>query len=191
MIVLDSECDKVDGCGADSPQGRVAGGGSRGQPDASCTIAICHNPRFSSGDEHGNDRTMARFWDPLYAAGVDVIVNGHDHDYERFAPQDPRGTRGPRARHPAVRRRHRRDRAARVQASRSPNSELRVAVAHGVIASPSMPSRYDWAFIPVGRQRVPRHGHGVLPLTRTAPRGLVSRRPPPAALARTPASWRS
>ena len=47
-------------------------------------------PRFSSG-EHGDDRAMDAFWRPLYAAGVDVIVNGHDHDYERFAPQDPDG----------------------------------------------------------------------------------------------------
>ena len=58
-----------------------------------CTLAIWHQPRFSSGDEHGNDPSVAPFWDALYAAGADLVVNGHDHDYERFAPQDPDGDR--------------------------------------------------------------------------------------------------
>ena len=58
---------------------------------AFCTMAIWHQPRFSSGDEHGNDPSVAPFWDALHADGADVVVNGHDHDYERFAPQDPEG----------------------------------------------------------------------------------------------------
>ena len=55
-----------------------------------CTIADWHIPRFSSG-EHGDDTSSAPFWEALYAAGAEVVVNGHDHDYERFAPQDPDG----------------------------------------------------------------------------------------------------
>jgi hypothetical protein len=51
-----------------------------------------HQPRFSSG-EPGNDPTVAPFWNVLYDAGADLILNGHDHDYERFAPQDPSGNR--------------------------------------------------------------------------------------------------
>jgi hypothetical protein len=88
VIVLDSDCDKV-GCGADTPQGTWLAtdlAASR----ATCTLAIFHHPRFSSG-EHGNEPVLDAFWRPLYAASVDVIVNGHDHDYERFAPQDPDG----------------------------------------------------------------------------------------------------
>src|SRR5207247_1978169 len=57
---------------------------------AHCTLAIWHHPRFSSG-EHGDDPQTAPFWTMLYAAGAELIVNGHDHDYERFAPQDPSG----------------------------------------------------------------------------------------------------
>ena len=53
-------------------------------------IAYWHHPRFSSG-EHGNDDTVQPFWDALYAAGADIVLNGHDHDYERFAPQTPSG----------------------------------------------------------------------------------------------------
>jgi hypothetical protein len=88
VIVLDSDCDKV-GCGADTPQGTWLTA-DLAASHATCTLAIFHHPRFSSG-EHGNEPVLDAFWRPLYAAAVDVIVNGHDHDYERFAPQDPDG----------------------------------------------------------------------------------------------------
>ncbi|HEX6654589.1 MAG TPA: metallophosphoesterase [Candidatus Limnocylindria bacterium] len=55
-----------------------------------CSLAYWHRPLFSSG-QHGNDSTVKPFWDALYAAGADLIINGHDHDYERFAPQNPSG----------------------------------------------------------------------------------------------------
>jgi acid phosphatase type 7 len=38
---------------------------------------------------------MKPFWQMLYHAGADVVINGHDHDYERFAPQDPEGKADP------------------------------------------------------------------------------------------------
>jgi hypothetical protein len=56
-----------------------------------CTVAYWHHPRFSSG-WHGSDRRVAPFWHRLYIGGADVILNGHDHDYERFLPQTPEGT---------------------------------------------------------------------------------------------------
>ncbi len=56
-----------------------------------CTVAYWHHPRFSSG-WHGGDSRLAPFWQILYAGGADVILNGHDHDYERFLPQTPSGT---------------------------------------------------------------------------------------------------
>jgi hypothetical protein len=55
----------------------------------SCTIAYWHHPRFSSGFVHGNNITVQAFWDVLYQFNADVIMGGHDHDYERFAPQTP------------------------------------------------------------------------------------------------------
>lgn len=55
-----------------------------------CSIAIWHHPLFTSGPE-GAHPEMREFWRMLYSAGVDIIVNGHDHLYERFAPQDPDG----------------------------------------------------------------------------------------------------
>ncbi|MFN2637960.1 MAG: Ig-like domain-containing protein, partial [Gemmatimonadaceae bacterium] len=56
-----------------------------------CTIAYWHHPRFSSG-YHGNDATEAAFWDALSQYNAEIVLNGHDHDYERFAPQAPDGT---------------------------------------------------------------------------------------------------
>ncbi len=53
----------------------------------SCTLAYWHHPVFSSGG-HGNNQQMRAAWQLLAAAGTDVILSGHDHDYERFALQD-------------------------------------------------------------------------------------------------------
>ena len=57
---------------------------------ASCTLAYFHHPRFSSGP-HGDDPSVTPLWQLLYRAGVEVILVGHDHIYERFAPLTPLG----------------------------------------------------------------------------------------------------
>ncbi len=57
---------------------------------ALCTIAYWHHPRFSSG-WHGNDARFNALWQILYEHDVDLVLNGHDHDYERFAPVNPAG----------------------------------------------------------------------------------------------------
>jgi len=56
-----------------------------------CTLAIWHDPLFSSGRVHGNSEYVQPFWDALYASGADVVVNAHEHNYERFAAQTPAG----------------------------------------------------------------------------------------------------
>ena len=87
MIVLNSECLEIDGCDPDSPQGRWLAT----QLDASprCTLVAYHRPRFSSGAEHGDDPALHPLWEQLADGGVDVVLNGHDHDYERFRPATP------------------------------------------------------------------------------------------------------
>lgn len=57
---------------------------------ARCTIAYWHHPLFTSGPD-GESPAMREFWRMLYTAGVEVVLNGHEHLYERFAPQDPDG----------------------------------------------------------------------------------------------------
>jgi hypothetical protein len=56
-----------------------------------CLLAFWHHPRFSSGTHHGNNPSVAPFWNDLYAAQADLVLNGHEHNYERFARQAPNG----------------------------------------------------------------------------------------------------
>lgn len=85
MIALNGECGSVGGCDAASPQGQFLRShlGSR-----RCTLAYWHEPYYNGGGRVGDYRY---FWQTLYAAGADVILNGHIHTYARFAPQDADG----------------------------------------------------------------------------------------------------
>ena len=58
---------------------------------ATCTVAMWHDPRFSSGNIHGDQGFIQPLWSIAYEKGVDVVLNGHEHDYERFAPMDANG----------------------------------------------------------------------------------------------------
>lgn len=60
-----------------------------------CTAAYWHIPRFSSGLKHGSNVGMSPLWQALYDSGADVVINGHEHNYERFALQDPQGNLDP------------------------------------------------------------------------------------------------
>jgi calcineurin-like phosphoesterase family protein len=56
-----------------------------------CEIVVWHHPRFSSGGDHGDSLSVDPWFDTAFANGVDIVLNGHDHDYERFEPQDGDG----------------------------------------------------------------------------------------------------
>ena len=88
--MLNSECLEVGGCQAGSVEEKWLREDLQTHPGA-CTLAYWHKPLFSSGGTHGNDPEIKPFWMDLYAAHASVVVNGHDHDYERFAPQGPDG----------------------------------------------------------------------------------------------------
>ncbi|MFZ0534798.1 MAG: metallophosphoesterase, partial [Anaerolineales bacterium] len=60
-----------------------------------CTLAYWHYPRFSSGTTHGSNDHMGALWQALYDYGADVVINGHEHIYERFAAQNPQGVAEP------------------------------------------------------------------------------------------------
>jgi hypothetical protein len=87
VISLNAACEFVGGCGAGSPQETWLREDLAANP-ATCTLAYWYAPRFSSG-RHGSDPQYTAFWQDLYDAGAEVVLNGHDHDYERFAPQTP------------------------------------------------------------------------------------------------------
>jgi hypothetical protein len=90
IIALNSNCSQVGGCGAGSAQEQWLKSDLAAHPNM-CTLAYWHHPRFSSG-EHGSNTSYDAFWKDLYAASAEIVLNGHDHDYERFAPQNPSGT---------------------------------------------------------------------------------------------------
>lgn len=145
IVSLNSMCENVGGCGATSPMLGWLEQDLAAHPNA-CTLAYFHHPLFSSG-EHGNQTKMRATWDALYAAGADVVLNGHDHDYERFAPQNPAGAldsgRGIRefvvgtggGSHYGI-------------ASERPNSQVHNTDAFGVLKLTLHASSYDWQFVP-------------------------------------------
>jgi len=145
LVALNSNCSAVGGCGRGSPQERWLRTDLAAHP-ARCTLAYWHHPRFSSGS-HGSDATYVAFWRALYDANADVVLVGHDHDYERFAPQTPSGhldlTRGIRElvvgtggksqrRFSTVRR----------------NSEVRDATTLGIVELTLGTSAYRWKYRP-------------------------------------------
>jgi hypothetical protein len=56
-----------------------------------CTVAYWHEPRWSSGTGAGSDSSWSAVWQDLYASHVELVLNAHEHNYERFAPQTPSG----------------------------------------------------------------------------------------------------
>jgi len=93
IYVLNSNCWAVGGCEAGSTQERWLRADLAANPRA-CVLAIWHHPRFSSG-EHGSSTATRALWQALEDAGAEIVVNGHDHDYERFAPQTDTGSADP------------------------------------------------------------------------------------------------
>ena len=105
LIALNSNCGGAGGCGATSPQGKWlrADLAAHTRP---CTLAYWHIPLFSSGGRASPELAVV-LGRPLRRQ-ADVVLNGHDHIYERFAPQTPTGGAGRGERDPRVHRRHRR-----------------------------------------------------------------------------------
>ena len=89
LITLDSECRAVGGCGPGSPQYAwlTAELNEHASP---CTVVAFHRPRYSSGF-HGDDASVDPLWRLVVDAGADIVLNGHEHSYERLGPMDADG----------------------------------------------------------------------------------------------------
>jgi hypothetical protein len=147
VVALSSDCDEFEeGCASDSPQGLwlEADLSANSKP---CTLAFLHHPLFASLPGSTKPE-LVEFWQILYDHGVDVILAGHDHAYERFARMNPSGEadpeRGPRsfvvgmggaglASAPLV----------------IPHSEVRESETYGVLRLVLEPTGYSWEFVPV------------------------------------------
>jgi len=147
IVVLNSQCWEVGGCGGDDPQAEWLETDLLAHP-TQCALAYWHVPRFSSGI-HGSSDVMQAYWHLLVEAGAEIVLNGHDHDYERFAPQDAQGgldlERGVRefvvgtggyGRY-------------LFPGAALPNSEARDASTYGVLLVSLYAGRYEWEFRPV------------------------------------------
>ena len=110
-----------------------------------CVLAYWHHPRFSSG-RHGNDGQMQPLWQTLAAAGADVVVNGHDHNYERFAPMNASGAADPAGMREFVVGTG--GAGLRAVGSAQANSEVRNADTYGVLKLTLNPTAYSWQFVP-------------------------------------------
>jgi hypothetical protein len=146
LIALNSECSYAGGCTASSAQGRWLQADLAAHPGA-CTLAFFHQPRFEEDSNH-NNTAVGPLWDLLYAGGADVILNGHAHDYERFAPRAPSGAADPS--------RGIREfvvgtggRSLNTPNYLGPKSEVNQHSTFGVLRLTLHPGSYDWRYVPV------------------------------------------
>ena len=156
VVVLNSNCAFVGGCGPSSAQVKwlkadlAANAGDH-------VLAYFHHPRYSSG-QHGNEGGVQTLWEVLYAAGAELVLNGHDHHYERFAPQDPWGRAdapfGIRAFVVGTG-----GTAPRPKTRNVPNSEV-FSATHGVLKLTLRADGYDWAFVPIAGKTFTDAGSG-------------------------------
>jgi hypothetical protein len=146
VVALNSNCAEIGGCGRSSPQGRWLSEQLAANP-TTCTLAYWHHPRFSSSENHGSSTLTRDLWAILMENGADVVLQGHDHDYERFAPQDADGNPSPLGIRSFVvgtggRSHYGFD-------DPEPNSEARDDTSYGVLELTLRPVSYDWRFVPV------------------------------------------
>lgn len=90
IIVLNSNCGEAGGCGPESEQYQWLDRELTRRPDA-CRLVGFHHPRWTSYERYDDNLGVAPLFGRLYAAGTDLILNGHVHGYERFAPLNPAG----------------------------------------------------------------------------------------------------
>jgi hypothetical protein len=161
MVALNSNCGEGEiRCGPGCAQTKWLKQDLAANSDGGrCTLAYMHHPRFSSGEEHGSSPEVEPLWEALYKAGADVVLSGHEHNYERFALQDPEGRADPergirefvvgtggKSHYPIV--------------NPIANSEVRNDETYGVLRLTLHPHGYEWHFVPVEGEGFTDSGSG-------------------------------
>jgi hypothetical protein len=163
IVVLNTNCgsSELGGCAEGSPEETWLKQDLAAHPSA-CTLAYGHHALFSSGllPKHAEHPELRAFWQELYDAHADLVLAGHEHSYERFAPQNPEGNPDP-------------DHGIREivvgTGGRShtplgyakPNSEVRDDKTYGVLKLTLSPGKYRWEFIPVPGKPFRDSGEGI------------------------------
>lgn len=124
-----------------------------------CSLAIWHHPWFSSGN-YGREVDLRPFWQALYQAGVEIVINGHEHFYERFAPQTPDGQLDPEhgIREFII---GTGGNGLNVFGTIAAHSEKRSRDSYGLLKLQMFDGSYTWEFLPVQGGMFFDHGTGV------------------------------
>ena len=145
VVALNSNCTQAGGCGAGSPQETWLRADLAANP-TTCTLAYWHHPMATSGEYAPGVAAARPLYQALYDNRADVVLAGHDHLYERFAPQDPSGrldlARGLRQFVVGTGGKKR-----YALTTTTPNSEYRSADADGVLLLTLHPTSAQWRFV--------------------------------------------
>jgi len=162
VVVLNTNCDvpSLGGCGPGSPEETWLRQDLAERPNA-CIVAYGHHALFSSGlfTSHARHVELWSFWQALYAAHADLILAGHEHSYERFAPQNPQGRLDPQngIRQITV---GTGGKSHTLLGFARPNSEVRNDDTFGVLKLTLSPGKYEWEFVPVAGGSFRDRGEG-------------------------------
>jgi PKD repeat protein len=162
VIVLNSNCAVLGGgsgtagCGTNSPQTAWLRA-DLAASSASCTIAVIHNPRFTS-KRSSPDGAYTAFWTALYNGGAEIVISGDRHNYERFAPQTPAGAADPSF---GIRQFVVGTGGAALSnftGSTMTNSQVRNGTTYGVLKLTLHSTSYDFQFVPIAGQSFTDNG---------------------------------
>lgn len=142
IISLNSQCNQV-ACGPSSAQATFLRNDLAAHPTG-CKLAFWHIPLFTSGAKEAAVKT---FWNLLYAAHADLILNGHYHAYERFGLQSPAGARDPQGIREIIVGTGGEDHAK--LGPKPANTQVLDDSSFGVLKLTLHSSSYDWTFVPV------------------------------------------
>ena len=161
LVALNSNCGEGEiRCGPGSLQGRWLKEDLDANGEEACTLAYFHHPLFTSGSYRPGVARVERLWETLDAAGVDVVLNGHDHNYQRFAPQDPGGKADPEG---GIRQFVVGTGGRSLYEISDPiaNTEVHNDDSYGVLKLTLHPNKYEWEFIPVEGETFSDSGGGL------------------------------
>jgi len=146
IIVLNSICDRVGGCEAGSAQAGWLRSELAAHP-ARCSLAVIHNPRFSSGRKENEPRVQP-LWELLDGAGVELVLSGDNHAYERLASMTPTGKPDPAGIRQFVVGTGGRSHYDFSDGAIHPHTEARDDKTFGVLKLTLDPAEYAWEFLP-------------------------------------------
>jgi acid phosphatase type 7 len=145
IVVLNSNCDRIGGCGRNSAQGRWLRS-DLARSDNRCTLAYFHHPLYASGSGTATAQVKP-FWNMLQARRADVIMSGHAHRYERYAPMTPAGRRAANGIRQFVVGTGGESGGSEIHREDAPNMQVVKTDVSGVLRLSLRPTSYSWRFV--------------------------------------------